>query len=152
MSSLPVPSDLPCHAVVCVCATHSAQLIEDWEGFTARPDAATYKALQVSSRALYHSPPLSFPHLISAFILSPQIHTALDLRSVTLQPPALTLNSDKRLAVFAERGGCWSVGDDVVLFDTLTGSTKVNIPSCFSLTSLLSCVLCLVGSSEGQPQ
>jgi hypothetical protein len=74
-------------------------LAEDWDVFIARPDAGTYKPLQ--------------------------LHPALSLRSVSLQPPALTLNSDRHIAVFCERGGCWSVGDDVVLFDPVVGATTV---------------------------
>jgi hypothetical protein len=83
LATLPAPEDLG----------------EEWDVFIARPDAGTFKSLQV--------------------------HPALSLRDVTLQPPALTLSADRRVAVFCERGGCWSVGDDVVLFDPVLGVTTV---------------------------
>ena len=54
-----------------------------------------------------------------------RVVTALQLRSIAIQPPALTLDESRTLTLFYERGGCWSVGQDVVFFNVLTGRVRL---------------------------
>ena len=59
-----------------------------------------------------------------------QVITALQLRNIAIQPPALTLDENRSLTVFYERGGCWSVGQVQCI-----GCCRVAADACSHMTS-----------------
>ena len=108
----------------------TAGLMEEWASFDSRPDSDSFKYLNVVAaldlRSQATVPPKMMTNVDRKIAVRGRV--LVPLFSLAMLGTAPSLQGRGGLAngqVFVERGGCWSVGDDVVAFDVLRGTVMV---------------------------